>query len=1431
MMAFAVKKEVKMKISRFLALTLILIMCFSMVGCDVLFGSRAVPLAAPTNVNVSGNLLSWNFVEHASGYTVKIVSGENADINTVEGREVAVTDTQYSLASLTAGKYTVGVKARGDGILYSNSDYKSVQYTHVVSEGGGENEGGSESKDVVGPFGSFSEVNTKSSFLGYGINVIYADSISSKNVLMNYSIFDMDKLMNENLLMSSEYSGKLEVIEGSTVEEFKQKLSNSTSVSAGHAVSGSANIYGVDVSAEVALSGGVSTSFKQSTANSYSHYFLELISENRNYWLILQSDEQTYKELLSDGFMADLYNPNFSAEDLFSKYGTHVLLGAAMGGNITMFYTLYSESSDVTTEQYMEVATALKTSAEASYGPYSAGTSASLETKDIQDAYNKATSYNIRIEKNIIITGGSGSLGMQDEASIRANYGEWQKSLVSSPVLSGIKDSNSLYPIWKLIDTTVPGGAERAEELARHFAEYGNEAYNNMLELHSIKPPVAPESIENVNVKDVVNYKEGQEVQVRAGDSFRITYEVKPGNASKYFKSLVSDSEFVTVTEDGLVTVSEDILHGTTAKITLTVGSLKLDISLIAVRSYSVEFVTGVDGITVDKLVGIPYGNYIDEPVVSREGWILSGWYTDLGRKNLFNFESDYIKGNITLYAKWEAIKPTVTYDSCGGSAVAAQIVAYNGKVTRPKDPTRSGYTFAGWYTDEECTEAFDFDTLIKCDTELYSKWDIKTYTVTFITDGTDVAPVTTDIERDYLIPEQTTEKSYYDFIGWFKEDGVKFNFSEKVTSDMTLTARWQIRQIPVRFMDEDGTTELGVVYTDISKGFKIDGAPTVTKDGYVFMGWRESTTAVNFITDFTGYEFSTDGKDYVFYAKWVDVDHAYPVPLIINYLFEDGSVAHAAFVDGENYYCDDEFRIESPEIAGYIPDIAVAEGTILVGGITVNVTYSPQSYKLTVNYTMEDGSEAPESYEESYKYGAAYSIESPEVIGYTPSVAVVTGNMGIDNITVTVTYKANIYTIIYNANGASGSMEPQIMGYGVDGIICNNLFSLDNGTFIGWNTKADGSGVTYKPGESVINLSAEQGGEVNLYAMWVEVSMSDNVVIDSSERVKTDVSWSGLDTGAITFGELYEIPVPSAEYYIFDGWYTEDGVQLTNSSGASVGSWTLIGNVKIVAKWSKTAPQYTYLANVADLKEIVMNQAGVKYMLVDDIKFSDDEMWTKLSGKFMGEIEGQYKSIIGLRSSATLNNNGENYGIFEELDGATIKNISFVNISVITDNAAKNTKATYNVGALAGYARNSTIEGINIESGSIRLNGSWNGVANVGGIIGSANSCTFKSCVNNAEVYGVKHYIKTGGIVAYAVGTAERNVEIIACENYGAISAYVCDDVGYGFTAGIAGLIDNNYYVFDSTGCVNKGVLICSKTITGLAYGKLRDLYCTGSN
>jgi uncharacterized repeat protein (TIGR02543 family) len=109
----------------------------------------------------------------------------------------------------------------------------------------------------------------------------------------------------------------------------------------------------------------------------------------------------------------------------------------------------------------------------------------------------------------------------------------------------------------------------------------------------------------------------------------------------------------------------------------------------------------------------------------TRSSYTFGGWYTDAACTTAGTFASDAVTTNITLYAKWTPTSTTysVTFDSQGGSAVAAQTVASGGTATEPTAPTRSGYTFGGWYTAASGGIQYSFSSAVTGGITLYARW------------------------------------------------------------------------------------------------------------------------------------------------------------------------------------------------------------------------------------------------------------------------------------------------------------------------------------------------------------------------------------------------------------------------------------------------------------------------------------------------------------------------------------------------------------------------------------------------------------------------------------------------------------------------------------------------------------------------------------
>ena len=180
------------------------------------------------------------------------------------------------------------------------------------------------------------------------------------------------------------------------------------------------------------------------------------------------------------------------------------------------------------------------------------------------------------------------------------------------------------------------------------------------------------------------------------------------------------------------------------------------------------------------------------------KGYTFAFWYLGEDEQNATAYDFNTpVTENITLTAKWNINKYTVTFNSYGGTPVPpVQEVEYGLTATKPADPTLKGYTFAFWYLgeDEQNATAYDFDTPVTENITLTAKWNINKYTVAFNTDGGTPVPPAQEVEYGLTAtePDPAPTKTGYTFTGWYLGDE-KYDFSAAVEQNITLTAKWHI--------------------------------------------------------------------------------------------------------------------------------------------------------------------------------------------------------------------------------------------------------------------------------------------------------------------------------------------------------------------------------------------------------------------------------------------------------------------------------------------------------------------------------------------------------------------------------------------------------------------------------------------------------------
>ena len=132
------------------------------------------------------------------------------------------------------------------------------------------------------------------------------------------------------------------------------------------------------------------------------------------------------------------------------------------------------------------------------------------------------------------------------------------------------------------------------------------------------------------------------------------------------------------------------------------------------------------EGIVIEPQ-SIAHGNCATAPEnPERENYGFEGWFTDNGTfANEWDFETDIVTQDTTLYAKWEESWYTLTFAG-KGIDIATQSIAHGNRATAPENPVREGCGFEGWFTDNGTfANEWDFETdIVTQNTTLYAKWE-----------------------------------------------------------------------------------------------------------------------------------------------------------------------------------------------------------------------------------------------------------------------------------------------------------------------------------------------------------------------------------------------------------------------------------------------------------------------------------------------------------------------------------------------------------------------------------------------------------------------------------------------------------------------------------------------------------------------------------
>jgi uncharacterized repeat protein (TIGR02543 family) len=203
---------------------------------------------------------------------------------------------------------------------------------------------------------------------------------------------------------------------------------------------------------------------------------------------------------------------------------------------------------------------------------------------------------------------------------------------------------------------------------------------------------------------------------------------------------------------------------------------------------------------------------------------------------------------DLTLFAKWTINSYQIEFNTDNGELTSTTIhYTYQQTLPTLEEPTRQGHTFQGWFLDESLTTPFNIDNMPASDIELYAKWSVNQYTVSFVSSHLDQPILSNDVAygEQPILPTPPARNGYT-FLGWRADDEMIEDDWTVPDSDVVLTAVWEGLSSQAIFISPNQTTILNT-----TSGETIGALPTVeVKPGFIFLGWSLAVGDASQIVD-----------------------------------------------------------------------------------------------------------------------------------------------------------------------------------------------------------------------------------------------------------------------------------------------------------------------------------------------------------------------------------------------------------------------------------------------------------------------------------------------------------------------------------------------------------------------------------------------------
>lgn len=538
------------------------------------------------------------------------------------------------------------------------------------------------------------------------------------------------------------------------------------------------------------------------------------------------------------------------------------------------------------------------------------------------------------------------------------------------------------------------------------------------------------------------------------------------------------------------------------------------------------------EGILVGK-----YGSSQSISAYANNGFNFIGWFIDgelFSEDGVIYFVITDV--SIQYEARFQIIQYNITYHLDGGiNAPENTALDYNveSDAIRLFSPEREFYTFDGWYKDSEFKQAISI--INKGSTghlNLYAKFTPTLYTITYTLYGGN-NPITNP--KYYTVLNEFSlsnpSKVGFTFDGWYTDTSfihpAQTTIQKNSSGNLYFYAKWVANDYQLEYHLSGGINhpDNPSVVTPLTQ-FVLN---IPIREGYIFNGWYLNETYSNKITQIQNIYQDTD-----LYAKWTPI--SYDITL---YTADTGSSYRVRFHEnGGTPIINDKIVTVNDRLN--FPTVPTKDGYIFVGWY--------RDKELTQRFDFTPKNDLSQDLDLYAKY-----IEKPNGTHVTTN---------------SFTYMSgNSYFVVplFSGNAtisASGWSLPSN----------NHVTRLE----FGGTMQTNGSSFTVKlEAGRVYYISASYRSNITN-----AITFANNLSITVSKPTITSGGNAANQTQSITYGEMFELPVPDQKFALFQGWYTEpdaQGIQLTDDEGKSLQTWDISSSVIIYAYFISTKYTITY--------------------------------------------------------------------------------------------------------------------------------------------------------------------------------------------------------------------------------------------------------------